>query len=130
MKRVVLMFALVLAAVGVSAQNAKVIQIDKDDARDAKAKWEALQKAQADWDAVTERVKKDYLIISANSKECGSIAFGNSSGGSCYRSGWEIGFDFSSDFKFIVPKPRQFINGCNGGFGGPYFTVAPTTVLN
>lgn len=108
--RVGLVVALLLA-VGVGAQNAKVIQIDRDDARDAKAKWEALQKAQADWDAVAERVKKDYVYVSKSSQECGS-QFMNVD--YCYRKGWENNFDFSTDFKFIVPKPQPQYSGCNG----------------
>lgn len=134
MKRIVLAIAL-LIAVGVSAQHAKVIPLDMQDSHDAQMKWEALQKAQADWDAVSVRVKKDYVDVSRGSKECGNTI---TTDNFCYRSGWENGFDFSSDFHYIVPKTQSPVQPCSGGWawngasptiycaGGAFTSITPT----
>lgn len=131
MKRIVILAVLLLTAIGAFSQTARVIQLDKPDAQEAKQKWEKLQAAQAEWDAFQERVKNDYTLVSPANKEAGNII---SSGPNnlAVRKGFESGFEFSADFKFIVPKvyPAPQPQACgafsNWNCGTNLLNVVPT----
>jgi hypothetical protein len=92
MKRIIL-FVLVVA-VTVGAQTANVIELDPADTARAKKAWDALQKAQAEWDLTTDYIRLNYVMTkdSKGVKVCGEF------------QSVSCGFEFSKDFRFIVPK--------------------------
>jgi len=54
------------------AQTAKVIQLDAKDSQQAKEKWDALQKAQADWDAEKQSIKEKYVLVKQDDPDKGN----------------------------------------------------------
>jgi hypothetical protein len=66
----------------VEAQNAKVMALSTDDAAQAKKLHVEMKAAEKAWEDFNKKVKKEYA-----SKD----------------SGFEYGFTFSEDFKYIVP---------------------------
>jgi len=114
------LLAILLFAIPLAAQDARVLPLSPVDAQTAKAKYEALQKAQKDWDDFQEKIKQDYLVVPKGDPEAGNtIASGgltpwagiSYSDGSYVvktmfeRAGWENGAVFTKDFRFLVPKP-------------------------
>ena len=79
------------------AQEAKVIQLSKEDATRVKATYEALQKAQADWEAIKRKIADTYTTANGETRSVTIVE------GREYKSDW-VKFEFSEDFKFIVPK--------------------------
>lgn len=90
-----------------SAQTAKVIQLSQDDAKQAKALTDeqtALDKRKAEFE---EAIRTRYLTVIRGDKDWGdtSVQIWNGAGVKSYRAGWDTGrFEYSEDFKFIVPK--------------------------
>lgn len=135
-----------LFSYGAYAQDARVIALSSEDAQTVQAKWDALQKAQKDFDAEKIEIEKKYTTVLEGDKEAGNMnveyslfsepGSAMSLSASCntiqldngglvntcpanvmphkpyhyYRSGWEYGFTFDKDFKFIVPAPPVQIN--------------------
>jgi len=112
------LLAILLFAIPLAAQDARVLPLSPVDAQTAKAKYEALQKAQKDWDDFQEKIKQDYLVVpkgdpeAGNTISSGGLTFGRAfhiSDGSYptmfERAGWENGAVFTKDFRFLVPKP-------------------------
>lgn len=119
MKR--LMIIALLFAGTVFAQTANVIELDPPDTARAQKAWDALQKAQAEWDATRDSVGLRYAVTpgaSIFSLNCGPIRDG---GITCQhtRPGFENGFEFSKDFKYIVPKAAA-PSTCIGSGCGSY----------
>ena len=124
-----------------------MIELKSTDAKEAKAKWEALQSAQEDWKKFQKHIEDDYTTVPQGDKDAGGLILGV--GTNClasgsdgrytitgcsfddshkmepqkalaFRRGWEYGFEFDRDFRFIVPvapkpvqgQPCNFNNGC------------------
>jgi hypothetical protein len=105
--KLTLLSVLLLAATTLHAQTAKVIQLNPEDAALAKSlheQKEALDKKIADFD---DGVRKHYLL--ETKKEGNILTFAFCSNGPCptYKQGWSGGFEFSDDYKFIVPTPLR-----------------------
>lgn len=165
MKRVVLVIGLFLA-VGLGAQEARVLTLNSGDACDAKAAWTNLQDAQKRWEEVQEHVRKKYLQVHYGDPEAGSEIVGLTSGtgtilfsgtanftsnptneeviaaaererqrerlATYSRKGWEGGFQFTNDFKFIVPKGSWNTTAtfpCGGGSTGGWCGGCGTTIF-
>ena len=99
MRRAVLFF---LVAISVSAQTANVIELDPQDSIRAQKAWNALQKAQTEWDKTRSDIDDKYVNIGPE----GVVL--NLKTGRGYQQplpGFSYGFEFSRDFKHIVPKP-------------------------
>lgn len=107
---------LVLLAVTVGAQTANVVELSQADYERAQKAWDTLQKAKADWEDLTKDIDKRYLQIQLVKQ--GQYMACND--GRCVPSEYMYGFEFSKDFKFIVPKPYtggSFISpACCGTF--------------
>ena len=118
MRKFVWMFALltVLGMVGYAlkavGQTAKVIQLTPDEAKQAKALYDeqqALAKRQQEFDAaISHKYTETPSTLSVFSKPWTTYST---------NSGWENGFVYSENFKFIVPKPyvsqiRSYPNNC------------------
>ena len=106
------------------AQTAKVVPLKPADHEEVKAKWEALQKAQREWDTLKNRIQKDYLEMSENDPDRSyTVIAGEINNTACagstvevvpcpknvkpelkyYRKGFENGFEFDSSLSFLVP---------------------------
>lgn len=99
--------ALLVAMLGgtVFAQTANVIELEPTDALRAKKAWDALQKAQGEWDTVRSAVGQKYAERPSDSVGSGHCWITLNDGQlHCWHEQFENGFEFSKDFKFIVPK--------------------------
>lgn len=104
MKKIIVIVLLLAGTVG--AQSANVIELRPGDADRAKKSWEALQLAQADWESVQKAIGSRY-VYKAPCVASSSGVWPPSSEEFCIRNpkeGFENGFEFSKDFKYIVPK--------------------------
>ena len=112
-----LLIALLLAS-SVFAQTANVIELEPADTARAQKSWDALQKAQLDWASTQQFLSNRYTTVDENDPNASTLTtyvWRNDdpkiTGKRHYRKGWEAGFEFSKDFKFIVPKvpepPKQ-----------------------
>jgi hypothetical protein len=93
-----LVAVVLLAASGVLAQTANVIELSPVDAARAQKAWDTLQRAQAEWKETQKDMEVKYVPLGAKG-HC-TIA----TDGRCLSDEWINGFEFSKDFKAIVPK--------------------------
>jgi hypothetical protein len=123
-----LAFLLLASALTVGAQTANVIELTPADQARAQKAWDALQKAQTEWNDVRDSLDDKYVH---NGQPWASV--GTALGGKVLRQpqpGFENGFEFSSDFRFIVPKvaepiktpgamavPADWLHRCEGVIG-------------
>jgi hypothetical protein len=71
--------ALLLLGTPLFAQDAKVVELIPSDAREAKAAYDEMKAAEKKWQDLNAKLQRTY-------------------------KGFDGGIEFSSDFKFIVPK--------------------------
>jgi hypothetical protein len=97
-----------VVAVAALAQDANVIELDQSDSLRVETAYKALQKAQADWDKVRRDIGEKYTERPSNTGgngHCTPIIDGKQH---CYKEGFDYEeFQFSKDFRFIVPKPES-----------------------
>lgn len=86
---------MILAAGLASAQTAVVIELSTTDAERAQKAWDTLQRAQEEWATVKQSVSDKYVT----GQTIASHGVGVPE--------WASGFEFSKDFKVIVPKTAQ-----------------------
>lgn len=114
MKKFVLVVLLLSCSTLLHAQTAKVVALtaeESKEARDIQAQRVALDKRDAD---LTERITKAYLQTTEPAQN--NVVFGSMPH---WRFGWEAGFVYSEDFKYIVPKLAQPTPcGANGIYWG------------
>jgi hypothetical protein len=110
-----IIFVGVLGLGTLNAQTAKVIALSPEDAELAKSLYNqktALEKKIADFQ---DGIKKHYLV-EVDKTSSGYCWLGKPC--PSYRDGWGFGeFEFSEDFKFIVPKsvpPAPILYNYNG----------------
>ena len=94
-----IVIAICLIGTSLLAQNAKVVELKPSESIEAKATYEQMKAAEKKWEDFQARVQGTY-------------------------KGFDVGLDFDSDFRFIVPKAAQpsattWPNSC--------FTVASAT---
>jgi hypothetical protein len=141
MRKILGLVVLLLAGYGVNSQEAKVIALDSWDADQAHGAYMRLLAARKDWDDAQDRIIERYLRVGYGDPEAGMEAYSpvitnngitwslsdhitqkdldkevnRQKKASYHRKGWENGFVFSGDFKFIVPKPPGFVyDGIDG----------------
>jgi len=95
-----------LVSIGVYAQNTKVIRLTDSDAITVKKAYDALQEANKNWELTQKFIKEKYVDKS---------------------TGFEYGFEFSDDFKNVVPKPYNY-KECGYGYGGIYTFPSPPCI--
>ena len=128
-----IVFAVLFLSASLYAQTAKVVALSADDAKTAKSLYDeqaALDKRKA---AFEELVRTRYLTVKKGDKEWGDegVVFSLNGSGTTiktsYRAGWNYGqFEYSEDFKYIVPKSPP-INGAGSfqlGSACSYFIPA------
>lgn len=103
--------AILVLAVSLGAQTANVIELEPADTAKAQKAWDALQRAQKDWDAVVFSMNKQYIAPPIPCTWGSSTGEQGPAGCSYPKKGFESGFEFSKDFKFIVPKSAEFKQG-------------------
>lgn len=119
MKTIMFVLALLFAGT-VGAQTANVIELSPNDSVRVQKAWDDLQKAQAKWKDVNDQIDMQYVEIPYDGT-LGSlvITFESLRNGYHPRPGFSNGFEFSTDFKYIVPKltvdPKSPIQYSNGG---------------
>jgi len=89
-----------LVSIGVYAQNTKVIRLTDSDAIMVKRAYDVLQDANKNWELTQKFIKEKYVDKS---------------------TGFDYGFEFSDDFKNVVPKPLHY-EGC--GYNTGYNTLS------
>lgn len=97
-----------LFAVTASAQTAQVIQLNPEDAARAKALYAEKAKVDAEIEALKDSVKKKYVWTAIIGNGYCTHAE-QTEDGYCIPYDWANGFEFSTDFRFIVPaqpKPQ------------------------
>lgn len=100
-----LVLGLVLAAVStIHAQTAQVIQIDPGDADHMKVLYDKLQAAQKEYDSYRGLIETKYLQPNCRTAKNGTGDSAWTCGVSSLSYKWAGGFDFTSDFRFIVPS--------------------------
>lgn len=105
-----LMVTMLLLAVSAQAQTAQVIQLSPADAKQAKALHDELATIKARVESFDEGIARKY-----SGKECvslhvaGAVVPCTKTDEKAYMigvsPGWENGFEYSEDYRFIVPKP-------------------------
>ena len=103
MKTLIVSLILTLSAL---AQTAKVVTLKQEEAAKARQLHEAAAAAQKASDDFDAQIAQTYT----QSKAEGIVTWSpNGSHTAAYinRDGWDYGFEYSEDFKFIVPKPYQ-----------------------
>jgi hypothetical protein len=109
--RTFLVLALLLVIAGACApgQTAQVIQLTPEEAKQAAALYAEKAAVEAKIEALRVTLNDKYARSVCPAGATCSCLF-NVGTGYCisdriYKSGWENGFIYSSDFKFIVPAP-------------------------
>jgi len=95
-----------LVPVAGAAQSAKVIVLSDADAAEAKSLHRKLQEILDKQKALESKIKAKY-IVAAHDKNNGGICGTDG----CYDSEWGSGFEYSEDFRFVVPVPARPYNG-------------------
>ena len=119
-----LLLCVVMLAAAAFGQTAKVVQLSPADATKAKALHEAVLKAQAEEHEFSDSVADKYLGSKERFPEtntnCEMVAkFPYYKFGGCRE------FEYSEDYRFIVPKPPTPPSSRCGPF--PYLTPARVT---
>lgn len=114
MKALIITLALLVSGV-CFGQTAKVIQLSDRDAAEAKALYASKSEIEEKIRELQERINENYLRKVVNSNiDCPSgFDLGYLTGFTgptsliqhvCYKNGWTGNFQFSEDFRFIVPS--------------------------
>ena len=115
------LLALCLCASVADAQQAQVIELSPADAARAQAAWEKLKAAEKEFSALRESINKSYLTVPESEPDsgqclnclCDTWSCGTEEKDRIYRrGGWDYGFDFSKDFRFIVPQGAPKTQSC------------------
>ena len=103
--KVILVLASLFLAGTVFAQTANVIELSPADILRAHQAWDTLQTAQENWTAVRKSIGDKYTTRPNNTGGASTCTINEPS--ICYREGFMSGFEFSKDFRFIVPKAAE-----------------------
>jgi hypothetical protein len=118
-----LALALILAA-PLLAQTAEVIQLTPGDAAEAKALYAQQAEIQYRIKELEFRIEQDYLTVPRPKEGCLSFSTNLDYGSArCVLSGWDYGFTYSTDFRYIVPTPPTFTSA-------PDCIVCPSTQIH
>jgi hypothetical protein len=102
-----LAFLLLASALTIGAQTANVIELTPADQARAQKAWDALQKAKNDWGVLQTEIQMKYAEAPQSCIGGTAIIINGGCGGTQVMTslpGFENGFEFSKDFRFIVPK--------------------------
>ena len=117
MKNALVFLASLVFVAGCYAQTAQVIQLTPDETKQAAALYAEKAAVEAKIEALRSNIVEAHLMLRGD-KAVVLVGYCHDNSAvpgdlSCYPMGWGSGqFEYSTDFKFIVPEPPQ-----------PYFTV-------
>ena len=105
MKSIIVVVALLFAGT-LGAQTANVIELKPEDSTKVQKAWDELQRAQARWKDVNDQIDMQYVEVPYDGS-MGNLVISAEvlKNGYHRRDGFLAGFEFSTDFKYIVPKP-------------------------
>lgn len=101
-----------------AAQTAKVVQLSPEDAKEAKTLHDEQDNLTARMNAFHDRIQRKYLAAKEGESYDGLIW--SSVDKLRIKSGWFEGFEYSEDFRFIVPIASHIYS--QFGAGCSYFT--------
>lgn len=119
MKHILVALLLVGMAGSLGAQTANVIELEPADTDQAKQVWKKLQDAESDWRMVQYLIATKYTSRSAKGGKS-----------TLPKGGYEHGFEFSTDFKFIVPGSRGVTGFTIDGNGDMHDDLHDAAPLN
>jgi outer membrane murein-binding lipoprotein Lpp len=125
-RQAVVLLAVILVSVAGFAQTAKVIQLNPDDAGRARDLYAEQKRIEQDIADLQKKIKKEYLTKSKKSDWTGgSVCYGDTGQ---IAPGWGCGeFEFSDDYKFIVPPQAKSQTTWSGVWNGCTYTVPSTS---
>lgn len=94
-------------------QDHEYVILDLRDAKDARQAYDAMKKAEAEWENIQTRMQYKYFrdciawtYKDKGKKECSQYTRDQYKGEFLKRiDSWPDGFEFSKDFKLLLPKP-------------------------
>jgi hypothetical protein len=128
--------ALLMGALSLNAQSAKVIQLSPEDAKQAKQLHDASEAAAKKESEFQDVIRERYLKASKE-EEGHTQTYGylftfqgkEKSHGYWVKSGWGNGtFEFSEDFRFIVPVAGIGVNSISMSPTVPY-SITPNSLV-
>jgi hypothetical protein len=101
------LLCLLLIAAPMLAQTAKVVELKPEEAAEAKQLHDAADRAKKAADEFDAKIGERYVWSEGSTANSYSL-----------KPGWPYGFEFSDDYRFIVPKPyqAQAPSACGYGF--------------
>ena len=115
MKQILVVLLLSIAAF---TQAGKVLELDLADAKEAKSAYDDMTRANKRMADFNQRMREKYLVVKDGSDSAASniatCLTGTANGCAYYRKGWENGFEYSDDFRFMVPSPYKPPTGVCG----------------
>ena len=122
MKRALLTILIFAFAFACHAQDAKVIQLSPSDAAEAKSLYAQQKELDAKFADLRYRITKNYLTASKEEEgHTNTYSDPHGAGWVWVKNGWGTGnFNFSEDFRFIVPSnPLPTMNIYGGSYLNP-----------
>jgi hypothetical protein len=116
MKPYRIVFLAIACAASLGAQTANVIELSPEDSKEALKVWLAKVDADAKWEIEQTKIGERYTHLTHDNPIIKDYEANLRSGGThacylnenvCIYPGFETGFEFSKDFKYIVPKPLE-----------------------
>lgn len=108
MKKLMVILAVCAVCLSAQAQTTKVIALDDKDAWNIRQLYECKARTEAEIERVTKQIEDTYTKRQVTRTTCN---------GDCKNverrerlPGWEGGIEFSTDYKFIVPKIPKTID--------------------
>lgn len=105
---------LLLLTTMVSAQSAKVIQLDAATSAEAAQLYAQRNEVEKNIEALEAKIRRERL----NDPPCAWVTSSSDLCEAYPTPGWENGFVFSEDFKYIVPKPDEQQKSCSAPLAG------------
>ena len=147
--KLLILLCLTAIAPALIGQEAKVVVLSGPDAELAHKVYERMKQANAEWDKLREVIAHGYFSDVEEVEEMGTLwttaerelavvkakreseeRRAKATKKKVYhaKSGWENGFEFSSDFKFIVPAQPPKVETCAPRYPWGIATTTPAIV--
>ena len=119
--RVLIALSLAVCSLSATAQTAQVIALTPDEAKEVRALYTEQDEVANKLKALQSQIKLNHVAVDPKDPDAGNVGASINEFVECdnlldhapcakgkiyaYRKGWENGFEFSTDFKYIVPLP-------------------------
>ena len=112
--RLIVAIAAVSFSLGAQAQTAKVIPLTPAEATEAKSLYEQKALIEFKMKDLEHRIQTSHLLDTSTPTQNSGFL----SNFQRWLPGWNGGFQYSEDFKFIVPAETSHVGTTLGGWGG------------